>query len=255
MSARCADQHVCGSIRPIQPEQRQSCGVEERAGAIEVVSPAVRASHFLPSDLVMLCIVTDIRALELFEESHKSPVAFVVPTNHECGVRSNWETTCPRVREVVIERLRCRLTGRCETPKYRKRETHSRLSSIVEDSTIRRLLADEVLLGRSEPPDGGQVQCTPGEQLQDGWPLSRRPCRLDPQISSMFRKMKHLSAVGEERRAALAQIQASCIELSERGNQLGGGVSLGCGESLDLVDEFGVREPPVCCVFVVHAPL
>jgi hypothetical protein len=72
VAAHDADQQVRGSIRPIQPEQRQAGRVEKGTAGIEVVSPAVGASHLFPSHVVMLRIVTGIGALELFEEAHQS---------------------------------------------------------------------------------------------------------------------------------------------------------------------------------------
>jgi len=70
--ARCADQQVRGSIRPIQPEQRQTGRVEKGTAGIEVISRAVGALHLFPSHLVMLRIVTGIGTLELVDEAHES---------------------------------------------------------------------------------------------------------------------------------------------------------------------------------------
>ena len=94
--ARCADQHVRGSIRPIQPEQRQAGRVEKGTAGIEVMSPAVRALHFFPSYLVMLSIVTGIGALELFDEAHQSASQMIPFSLETYASRANSPTPTPK---------------------------------------------------------------------------------------------------------------------------------------------------------------
>ena len=58
----------------------------------------------------------------------------------------------------------------------------------------------------------------------------------------MLGEMQHPRAVGEERRAALTQIQAALVELREQCNQADRRVALACGRDLDLRKELEVRE-------------
>ncbi len=54
--------------------------------------------------------------------------------------------------------------------------------------------------------------------------------------------MKDLRAVGEERRAAFAQVQPPRIELDEGADERGGRSALTSGKSPHFVDELVVRE-------------
>jgi hypothetical protein len=82
---------------------------------------------------------------------------------------------------------------------------------------------DALLIVRGEmwrkQTDRGEVQCTVGEQIEDRRPLPSCPCGLDSKVGGMFRQVQDLRAVGEERGAALANIQLSDVQLGERRNQ------------------------------------
>jgi hypothetical protein len=71
----------------------------------------------------------------------------------------------------------------------------------------------------------------------------------------MFREVEDLRAVGEERPAALTQIEPACIQFSERGNQAGGGVSLDRRQPLHFCQQFTIREHAVVSDLVRHTPL
>ena len=68
------------------------------------------------------------------------------------------------------------------------------------------------------------------------------PRGLDSPVRRMLRQMQHLRAVGEERRAALAQIQPALVELREQRDQADRRFALACGRDLDFCKELEVRE-------------
>jgi hypothetical protein len=54
--------------------------------------------------------------------------------------------------------------------------------------------------------------------------------------------MEDVRAVGEERGTALTEVETAGVQFSERRDQIGRGHALVFGKSLDLSDEFVVRE-------------
>ena len=81
-----------------------------------------------------------------------------------------------------------------------------------------------------------------GEQLQDNRKATRRPRGLDPVQGSMLREMKHLRAVGEHRRTALAEVQPARVEFGERRHERSDRFSLQRREPRDFGNQVGIRE-------------
>ena len=59
-----------------------------------------------------------------------------------------------------------------------------------------------------------------GQQLQDQWKSTSGTCGLDAAVRGVLREMKHAGAIGEERRAALAEIETARVEFGEGRDQL-----------------------------------
>jgi hypothetical protein len=72
---------------------------------------------------------------------------------------------------------------------------------------------------RCQQPHGREVDSPAREHFQHDRELAGRTGRLNAAIRSVLRQMQHLRAVREQRRAALAQVQAPAIELRQVGNE------------------------------------
>jgi hypothetical protein len=64
----------------------------------------------------------------------------------------------------------------------------------------------------SKERDGRERDGTLPKLFENEWKLARRPRGLYAVIRRMLRQMKHLCAVGEQRRAALTQVESARIE-------------------------------------------
>jgi hypothetical protein len=62
---------------------------------------------------------------------------------------------------------------------------------------------------RRQEPDRGQRQRAVVQAFEDRRKPPRGPSSLDPVVGAALLEVQHLRAVGEERRAALAQVQAA----------------------------------------------
>ena len=100
---------------------------------------------------------------------------------------------------------------------------------------------------RGEKADEGQVQRTVRERIEYRREAACRTGRLDASVRRVFGQMEHTRAVGEERRAALGQIEPPRVELGQCGDQLGGRVALARRELTNAREEFRVGRliPPV----------
>ena len=83
-----------------------------------------------------------------------------------------------------------------------------------------------ILVGevRREQADRGQRERALPETIQDQRKASCRAGRRDPMVRRRLREMEPLGAVGEERGAAVAQVQPARVEFRERRDEIGGGV-------------------------------
>jgi hypothetical protein len=95
--------------------------------------------------------------------------------------------------------------------------------------------SSEVRAKRREPVG---VQGAPTIQEEGKVPRGAR--RLDPPIRGVFGQVQDLGAVREERRAPGAEIEPPCIELGERGDQVGGDVALTFSQRTDVDKECSI---------------
>ena len=85
--------------------------------------------------------------------------------------------------------------------RLRAQACHEVLHSAL--ALVTRLVQHVATIGRREvrreESDGGERQGTIGQQVQNIRELARSPGGFDPSIGGMFRQVKRLRAVGEER--------------------------------------------------------
>ena len=89
---------------------------------------------------------------------------------------------------------------------------------------------------------GGEGDRAAREPVEDQREPARRSSGFYAPVRGVFREVQDARAVGEQRRAALAQIEASSIELGQRGDELRGGMALGASQVRDLCQQFVVRD-------------
>ena len=89
---------------------------------------------------------------------------------------------------------------------------------------------------------GGQRDRSLFEERQDGRELPRRPRGRDSSVGRVLGQMQHARAVGEQRCAALPQVEPPRVDLAETANQLRRRRALGAGEALDRRQQLAVRQ-------------
>jgi hypothetical protein len=93
---------------------------------------------------------------------------------------------------------------------------------------------------RRQQPHGREVQGTPLEQLDDQREALRGTGGLNPSVGGTFGQVEDLGAVGEERRAALPEVQLARVQFGQRRNQMRGGRALLLRQPPHFVNEFTV---------------
>ena len=78
-----------------------------------------------------------------------------------------------------------------------------------------------VRCGAISPTDVSVDGRSVSEPVEDQGESPRRACRFDATVGGVFGEVKDLRAVGEQRRAAFAEVETTGIELDEGGNKLG----------------------------------
>ena len=108
---------------------------------------------------------------------------------------------------------------------------------------------------RRQERDRRQRHRAIAEHVEHAWTPARGSRRFDPPVRRVLGQMQHLRAVGEERRAALAQIQPALVELRQQCDQADRRGTLTRGRNLDLREEIAVREPRHRVNWIRHSPL
>ena len=113
-----------------------------------------------------------------------------------------------------------------------------------------RALEDIGMIGfsqvRCQERDRGQRQRTLGQQIEDHRKAPRGPRGLDASIRRVLREVQELRAVGEERRAPLAEIQPALVHLRQQRDEPDRRVPLAAGGDLDLREKLMVRQVGYC---------
>src|SRR5262245_51497431 len=95
---------------------------------------------------------------------------------------------------------------------------------------------------RGDEIDGSEMESAARDGLEDPWKLACRSGGFDSTVGSMFGQMQHLRAVGEQRRAAFAEIQSARIHLREVRYDLRSGLSLVRDHSLQMLDQLAIGQ-------------
>ena len=95
---------------------------------------------------------------------------------------------------------------------------------------------------RREECDRRERHRAVAKQIQDNRKSARGARGFDPSVGGVLREMEHLCAIGEQRRAALAEIQTPDVDLDEQGDQPRCRFTLAVGGDLDLREEVRVRQ-------------
>jgi hypothetical protein len=95
-----------------------------------------------------------------------------------------------------------------------------------------------------EQSNGGEVDRTPFEHLQDDGKSTRCPRHCDAVVGLLLGEGQDLPAIGEEGAIAGAQVHVACIQLGEVGDEEGHEATLAGGELLHACDQLRVREAP-----------
>jgi len=93
---------------------------------------------------------------------------------------------------------------------------------------------------RAQQRDGRERERSVHEELEDERESPYRPRGFDATVGGMLRKVQHLCAVGEERRAAFAEIQAARVDFGETRDQFGSSLPLGVREALQIEEELTI---------------
>jgi hypothetical protein len=95
---------------------------------------------------------------------------------------------------------------------------------------------------RGDERDGRQVQGTTRDRLEEDREFPRSACGFDSAVSCMLRQVQYLRAVGEQRRATLAEIQPPRIYLREVRDELHRRLPFVRGQSLHVLDQLDIRQ-------------
>lgn len=79
---------------------------------------------------------------------------------------------------------------------------------------------------RSEQPDSRETDVATGQPREDDRESSNRAGRLDAIVRGVLGEMERLNAVGEQRRIALAEVEAPIVEDREVGDERHGRLPL-----------------------------
>ena len=174
----------------------------------------------------------ELRPLELIDEQREPPV-------EDCGV-----IACRnRVAQQVLRLAKLALGVSAD------RELRRKACDLLFDLTLclvpgRFKQPVTVLIGQVGPKERKrrQGQCPFLEEPEHDRKPLRRPRGLDSVVGRMLGQVKDLSAIGEKRRAALAEVQFALIELGKKAQEFDGRVSfIGCSAQ-DRCEEIPIRE-------------
>ncbi|HEX7020559.1 MAG TPA: hypothetical protein VF159_11135 [Gemmatimonadaceae bacterium] len=89
----------------------------------------------------------------------------------------------------------------------------------------------------TQQTDRGERHVAGREQLEHDGKPPRRASRFDAPIRRVFGEVQHLRAPGEERRAALTQIETPRVQFRERCDERRGRLALLSGKPLHVVEQ------------------
>jgi hypothetical protein len=99
---------------------------------------------------------------------------------------------------------------------------------------------------RRQQRDRCQRHVTGLEAFEKNWIRARCASSLDSAVSRVLGQVQHLGAVGEQRGIPFSEIQASCIELGEGGDEVSRRTALSSREMVNCRDEITIGKLTVC---------
>jgi hypothetical protein len=106
----------------------------------------------------------------------------------------------------------------------------------------------------AEQGDRREVEGSVCDQFEDHRPCSCGSRRFDAGVRGVLGQMEHLGAVREHRRAALAEVEASCVDFGQRPDDARGGLALGGGKRGERRQEIAIRLRAELMMRVGHPP-
>ena len=95
---------------------------------------------------------------------------------------------------------------------------------------------------RRHQPDGRQRHQSLLERREDGREAASRASRLDPVIGGTLGEVQRLRAVRKQRRVALAEIEATRVQLHQRAYQCRGGAAFRHSQTFHRREEVIIRK-------------